>query len=647
MTFAGGQLVKPGTLTNMLIWSCALLAGVSCSEDDRKEALDQRTLNTFKSDSVGMVVGKLISPDATSKHLINGATVHLVGNQSYTTRTNSDGVYSLSEVKVGSYNLYATTKPSLNLASPSTYGVWVQNIEVKPKQSIQVNDQVVAPTATLQGKVQTFLDKGANFAKASVKLLELQQTVRPKQDGEFTFSNLPEGRYTLEVTLDNYKSAVIKDIFLGAGTLKVIEEIVLSKDDRPAARFVPDFHEVATMGEQKIPLSLSRIAKFKIESDFAATFLRVSESRTFDNTPYKKLNEALSWKFSGEGKQTLFGQVKSETGVESKVFSIDIVVDTQAPAIASLQINDGFASTNSSINIVRIEASDSGSGIEKVYLSRDESFADVQEFTMDDMPVRWDFQQTGATLKVYARVRDYAGRDSSIAMASIDWSSNSLSTVGKGTFSNPVKFIRDASPYFITGNTSFAGDVYIEAGVEVSIASGAKVDFQGQVTMAGTDELGIHIKTDSAHTDSLSGNCSNLIAAKLDFSSSPHVTANYTTFTFLADQNGQQNQFGIKVNAGNFFHSTFNMSQCTDQVYGVIHKLGTGKLSITHSRFRNWDVAVELNGGDVTFSANFGDVAACLSDVSAGAGTFNEFENYDFDTDMQGNPPEGCQGLPL
>ncbi len=214
--------------------------------------------------STSTITGKVEDQDGVD---VENATVKLFDtefNPIKHTMTNADGNYTFQNVPRGDYIVYAVKDGySLSTKRPLTYtGV-----------DIRLNDLIISEDTTytkgnLYGYV--FDDHGYEFSGAVVKLVDdtnitVAETVSAK-DGEFIFSKLDAGTYTLSASADDYVvyTPYVVEIVDGTNTeenihmIKVAEAkegtingIVHNTNKIPIVGAVVGLYESVGTGEEK------------------------------------------------------------------------------------------------------------------------------------------------------------------------------------------------------------------------------------------------------------------------------------------------------------------------------------------------------------------------------------------------------------
>ena len=115
----------------------------------------------------------------------------------------------------------------------------------------------------------------------------------------------------------------------------------------------------------------------------------------------------------GDGEKTIYVEVSDSNGAKG-VFTDTIVLDTGAPDIAGLSINNGAAATTRENVTLSFETTDSGSGV----VARSASNDGISFSTIDNGPTPWTLTSGDGTKTVTVKVKDAAGNEK-IASATI------------------------------------------------------------------------------------------------------------------------------------------------------------------------------------------------------------------------------------
>ena len=166
----------------------------------------------------------------------------------------------------------------------------------KGRVAPQESTQPAPPRSTVGTLRGTVYDKGLGegMMEATVTLLELQRGAYTDLDGNYTFSNLPEGIYTLRIAYVSYQTQTIEKIEVAAGKVTVINAY-LAEESKSTEDIV--IEAKALKNTEASVLSLQRLSGVTLDgissqqvsrngdSDAAAALVRVT-GLTVENGRY-------------------------------------------------------------------------------------------------------------------------------------------------------------------------------------------------------------------------------------------------------------------------------------------------------------------------------------------------------------------------
>lgn len=177
--------------------------------------------------------------------------------------------------------------------------------------------------------------------------------------GAFTLSGVPVGSWEVAVTKQGYARAtqggvqVVKD---RAVSLPPITLTTLQGDF-----LIDDADATNTSGYTRTPQVTLQLTGFTSAAGF-----RVSEDPNFPDAgflPFTGTTQAFALR-SNEGSHVVYAQYRDTGGVESPVFVSTIVLDSTAPSMTAVRINEGvdFSARPQPLSL-RLDASDSAAGV--------------------------------------------------------------------------------------------------------------------------------------------------------------------------------------------------------------------------------------------------------------------------------------------
>lgn len=236
----------------------------------------------------------------------------------------------------GHYNL---------LASCAGYrDVSVNDIRLAPGEQRDVGLlRLAVARGALSGSV--VLDDGLNPAGTAITLVPLQMpgaepiTTIALADGSFHVPELAVGSYRLRAEKANYAPAY---------TDEGIEVREYQRQTAPTLRLYPAA-AIVKVERDGLPVRFTNSREVSAVLLPFVEFLeamRLSEDPTFDDprwdTDYRELSTPVDFTLADEeGQRTIFAQFRDSLGIESEVFSGQVVLDHTAPAILSVTLNGG------------------------------------------------------------------------------------------------------------------------------------------------------------------------------------------------------------------------------------------------------------------------------------------------------------------
>ena len=145
--------------------------------------------------------------------------------------------------------------------------------------------------------------------------------------------------------------------------------------------------------------------------------VRYSNDAILDSQPWENPTASKPWTLSsGEGRKTVFYQIKDKAGNISPLEYDDIILDTDPPS-AAIEINEGDEYTNSTSVVLFLQYSDN-LGVSQVrYRNYGSSYT---EWEQPSQTKEWILTTGDETKTVYAEFKDIAGSVSEIYDATIN-----------------------------------------------------------------------------------------------------------------------------------------------------------------------------------------------------------------------------------
>ena len=148
------------------------------------------------------------------------------------------------------------------------------------------------------------------------------------------------------------------------------------------------------------------------------------------------------------------------------------LVDTTAPVLSSVTINDGANTSVSRIVTIWIDANDEGSGLDKMQVFFDTDFDTPVDYEDYYAVFERELEEGNGIKNVYIRVFDKAGNVSEIKSDSIELTDQKR-TVGGVLKGDDLHWTKEEGPYFVESN------ILVEEGDTLTVDPGADVIFIG------------------------------------------------------------------------------------------------------------------------------------------------------------------------
>lgn len=171
------------------------------------EITDISTVELFKNP--GTITGTVV--DYYTKKALNDVTVTLIQDSSVIVKTNESGIFTIKNLLPGEY--------SLKFEYANYYPFTAQDIYVLPNQTYNVDEIRLQP---MPGKIHGTTTPGASVAIRSSYYSTIADT-----NGVFVFENIIPGKYTIDISLNNYNPLSI-DVELTPNEIKNLGERYLT-----------------------------------------------------------------------------------------------------------------------------------------------------------------------------------------------------------------------------------------------------------------------------------------------------------------------------------------------------------------------------------------------------------------------------------
>ena len=407
----------------------------------------------------------------------SGIKVELIGTE-YVTETDESGSYSFS-VPSGNYTGIRFSKEDFSTSSVSG------NLIVLTNQTYNVEDMELKALKTrVKGRIDVLATE--DESGVTVSLADTEFTMVTDETGNFEFNHVPLGSYRLETDRKNTPPVTMK-FTLSPCPVMDLETITL------------------------IPNSASIYGNASLDGKTDHSNIRVTAVPDDPTLPTQTtvtdaggafyLGNVVSYgtytvKFEKEGWDTVELTVSELEPLEERNITEDNpvnLVDTTAPVLESVVINDG-ANTAADRNVrITLRASDNGSGVSKMQYCFDNRFDET--VTMRDYMGSFnvDMPQNNGEKTIYVTVYDGSGNASEIKKATVTLV-DQKTEVSSVLVDENLTWTKEKSPYLVTGSVYVKeGDTLtIEPGVDVQFAGPFDIYVDGQIIAEGTEDE--HIK---------------------------------------------------------------------------------------------------------------------------------------------------------
>ncbi|HYX34730.1 MAG TPA: carboxypeptidase-like regulatory domain-containing protein [Oligoflexus sp.] len=571
-------------------------------------------VNSADATQKGIIVGQLQIDDGAPATTVAGATVTVQDHPELVTKTKSDGSFQIESAPAGTLNVLVTSASGTGLAA-AEYGVKIDEIKVKPLETTDLGEQKLKKTGRLTGLI-TFFDNPNNLelAGSDVYVPGTDFIAKTDSQGSFLLEGLPEGTYTLKMQHTGFATTTLEVITVTSNQLTDLGSVPLSLALGPEGGISLQHDLTTAIGGKDRKIRTSRTVEVSLNYDGDAALMKVSADPTFLNTTWKPVEKKISWTFDSDGEKNLYVTFADLNGLESSPFSDTVIVDTEVPLISEVKIMEGWAQTATSAVYLDVTGTDTGAGIQQIMLSNDANFtgASWQSFSSR---TSWAVSSGNGSKTVYAKIKDYAGYESTVSSDAINKGAYTL--IHNTTYASKVTLYKEQSPYLITDDITFSSDVEIRSGVSLYIEADKTVTVKGVFTSKGTSTEEVLI----SRKDPVASSCNTfgITSFTMDLSKTlPGVSTSnviqYTRFQLAGYLN---------FNGGTVTNNTFDSSLCTTEGIGSIAKYGLDNLVVSNNTFTEWKtaLAVQTGIGNTTFSNNSGSIMAGFYQYGEATGT--------------------------
>ncbi|MBN1962474.1 MAG: carboxypeptidase regulatory-like domain-containing protein [Deltaproteobacteria bacterium] len=434
--------------------------------------------NPIENKPVGTIRGKLVATPSeataafTAKPTVNTtalkfsssntaaleATQAVVGAQctlegtNYTATSDNNGEFELKNVPIGAYILICRDSERAYLAA----------VEVKDGQVNDIGTVEITPTGKIQGIAKLY--NATDHTGITVFIAGTSYSATTDIDGAYLLTGVPRGVYELRFEKDGYWPATVKNIVVTSQATTLAKDVSLGLSTGP-------YGSISINNDAKYSTNLEVSLTFTNSDN--ASLMMLSESEGFTNAKWANVINSTNWTFVNEGSKQLYLKYADANGLESPPIKASIIIDTAAPVLNSLVINDGVAdwTTNSVIQIA-IDANDTSSGVTSIRIGNSSgsgSWVDFAEI------MNWSLPTEQGQKTIYVTVRDAVGYESAEETANI-YLDNDECSPGTSSCDPNANCINTKGAYICTCKDNWFGDgasckeMVVEAGPPITFS---------------------------------------------------------------------------------------------------------------------------------------------------------------------------------
>jgi hypothetical protein len=575
----------------------------------------------------GAVVGTVVPDSGADGKVVANAQIKVESHPEVTASTDSEGHYSINNIDPGEYTLYISSAILAGLSvdekSGSSYGVKIENVVVTAKSNTTIPDQTMKKTGSLTGIIEYFQNPN-NLDKTGtdVYVPGTDFIAKTSSTGAFTLSNLPEGTYNIRMDHLGFQSFTLKDVTVTSGQVTDVGTKLLDLTKGPQGSIAIDttsnnYISAQTSGADHA-IFKNKIVPLKITYNADAVWMKISDESAFLNKQLELVSQTKNWTFTTDGLKRVYIQFYDLNALPSSVYYVEFFVDTEVPTISKLTILNGWAQTAKQTIFINSTTQDTGSGVKEIMLSNTSSnFNNGETWQTYTNPINWSLTANVGSKTVYVKVRDYVGNESVYSSDSINLGDYTLVYIT--TYNEKIIFYKEQSPYLISGQTTFNGEVEFKPGSVVYTEEySGKMIFNEKVTAIGTtnDHISIGQSTNGGTCDPTMPPTGILFD---NSNGAPGVSQN-SVFQYVDFITYNQ----LIFNGGTITNNSF-ATVCTDATRfgGTITKKGLDNFNLSNNTFNHWLtlISVENGSSNTVVQNNSGTIYNFFSQASPATGT--------------------------
>ncbi|MBF0104807.1 MAG: hypothetical protein HQM16_05725 [Deltaproteobacteria bacterium] len=244
---------------------------------------------------------------------VSGIEVYLEDSADIYAVTDSEGVFTMSNVPAGSNCIYAFAEDQ----SGETYAFRSCNIEVVDGSTTDVGAATLTITGSISGNVR--LNEQTNHSGIDVYIPGTSFMAKTDENGSFIIYDLPAGTYeTLAAETDGYLSDSIDNVIVSSGANTVVNNMILW-----ASTGVDGFLTI----NNGATVSNSRTVTLNLYYSQDATLMKISEDENFKNVSWEAATPSKTYVFDSEGTKTMHVKFADGNGLETSPLTATVTID--------------------------------------------------------------------------------------------------------------------------------------------------------------------------------------------------------------------------------------------------------------------------------------------------------------------------------
>ena len=404
----------------------------------------------------------------------SGTLVEVVGLDGFSATTDKNGEYVL-KVPEGYYS------SGLCFSREDYETTFLRDVTVITGEDTIANDIILTCTAaSIKGIVTIRTIDDASGVSIAISGTDFQTVTGV--DGSFQFDHVPLGEWTLEFSKENMTNATKKVTLepcevMDVGTITLIPNAanvtgqVLLDGMKDNSEVVVTATPVGEGGEIS-----------STESDTSGYFRLLNLDTDFDYVIT----------FSKDGWVSEQIEVNDLTPLEERDITADGSInlfDTTAPVLSKVTINDGANTSNELTATITLDASDFGSGLDRMQYCFDGVFDETVANRPFNKSFTVEFPEGNGDKTIYVRVIDASGNVSATASATVTLVDIPMTGISGVLSGDRLHWTKINSPYMVTGDVLVpeGETLIIDPGVDVQFDGAWFIQIEGSIQAVGTE----------------------------------------------------------------------------------------------------------------------------------------------------------------